>query len=491
MTSSRTASSAIQYLGDLSEPSVFNDGAIGEREAQQEYYIAFAQDEWKVSPSVTLNYGLRYEYYTPLREARDLAVLFDIDRGVLKPSGTTLYKSKTNNFQPRVGRDMEPRGQRPDGPARRVRHLRRPGQTEDQIQPIESDRISTTVAVGAFPVDAALLRANFVNNPDNRSYQPRAYANDYTIPERIYSYSVSVQQELPWKMVATAGYVGSQGRNLFLRSWANKIVGVSTNADPTKNAVVIREFDIVNGSSIERPYAEIDYKTSGGKDSYNALQMSLARRFSDGLTLNSQYTFGRSYGNTAGSNEALTSGNPFDFDYDIGYNRFDVRHTYNISALYSLPFGRGRKFMGGAGGVSEALLGGWDVGAILNGRSGLPIDVQVVRPDVAYVDGLGNVFTSPADGRTAVINTSRRRRIPQRPAAEPRAGCQPVPQGRSAMAQPGGVQRAGAGRVRQPAARIDTRPELPPGRRRVREALRAAGSDQHRSTSRGVQPLQP
>ena len=45
---------------------------------------------------------------------------------------------------------------------------------------------------------------------------------------------------------------------------------------------------------------------------------------------------------------------------------------------------------------------GW---VIRNGRSGLPIDVQVVRPDVAYVDGLGNVFTSPADGRTAVINT--------------------------------------------------------------------------------------
>jgi hypothetical protein len=238
-----------------------------------------------------------------------------------------------------------------------------------------------------------------VNSPNNRSCQPRAYAPDYTIPERVYQYSASVQQELPGGFVATAAYVGSQGRNLFLRSWANRITDVRTNANPAANAVVIREFDIVDGSSTLRPFAEVDFKTSGGRDSYNSMQLSVARRFNSGLTLNSQYTLARSYGNTAGSNEALTAGNPFDFDYDIGYNAFDVRHTYNISALYSLPTGRGRRFLGDASGVAEALLGGWEIGAILNGRSGLPIDVRVVRPDVAYVDASGAVFSTPAAGR--------------------------------------------------------------------------------------------
>jgi hypothetical protein len=135
------------------------------------------------------------------------------------------------------------------------------------------------------------------------------------------------------------------------------------------------------------------------------MQLSLARRFNSGLTLNSQYTLARSYGNTAGSNEALTAGNPFDFDYDIGYNAFDVRHTYNISALYSLPVGRGRTWLGDASGLTQAVLGGWDVGTIVNGRSGLPIDVRVVRPDVVYLDAAGNVFSSPAADRVAVINT--------------------------------------------------------------------------------------
>jgi hypothetical protein len=154
---------------------------------------------------------------------------------------------------------------------------------------------------------------------------------------------------------------------------------------------------------VQNPFAEVDYKRSGGHDSYNAFQMTLSRRFTNGLTLNSQYTFGQSRGNTAGSNEALTAGNIArqidDFDYDDGFNNFDVRHTFNLSAVYSLPWGKELT------GVSKALLGGWNVGTILNARSGLPIPVQITRPDILYVDAAGNFFGNPAAGRTAVINT--------------------------------------------------------------------------------------
>ena len=59
----------MQYLGDVSAPSPFNNGATGDRLAKQEYYIGYGQDEWKIRPNLTLSYGLRYEYYTPLREA--------------------------------------------------------------------------------------------------------------------------------------------------------------------------------------------------------------------------------------------------------------------------------------------------------------------------------------------------------------------------------------------------------------------------------------
>ena len=122
-----------------------------------------------------------------------------------------------------------------------------PGQTEDQIQPIEAERISTTLSSGAVAASIrsirTLIRANFINNPNNRSYQPRAYANDYTLPERVYQYTASVQQELPGAMTATVAYVGSQGRNLFLRSIANRTIGVADQPDGDGDQV--REFDIV------------------------------------------------------------------------------------------------------------------------------------------------------------------------------------------------------------------------------------------------------
>ena len=154
-----------------------------------------------------------------------------------------------------------------------------PGQGEDLIQPIESDRVNTTISTGpllAFPIDRTLLVANFTNNPNNRNYQPRAYASDYAIPEKVYQYTASVQQDLGGGFTTTAAYVGSQGRNLFLRSVANQITQVVTNPNPASAAFVIREFSIVardangNVTGVQNPYAEIDFKTSGGHDDYNA-----------------------------------------------------------------------------------------------------------------------------------------------------------------------------------------------------------------------------
>jgi hypothetical protein len=404
--------STVQYLGDVSAASPFNNGATGQRHIEQEYYVGYLQDEWHLAPKATLNYGVRYDYYSPLREANDLIVKFNIDTGVIDPNTTPLFTSKKNNFQPRVsftyapGRTVFRTG---------IGVFVGPGQTEDQIQPIESDRVSSTLSNATFPVDPALLVGNFTSNPNNRSYQPRAYANEYTIPERIYQYTASVQQDLGGRYTATAAYVGSQGRNLFLRSVANQIVQVVTNPNPANNAVAVREFSIVqrdaagNITGVQNPFAEVDYKTTGGHDNYNAMMLSLARRAPTGVSLNLQYTLGRSRGNTAGSNEALTAANNArelaDFDYDNGYNNFDVRHTFNLSVLYPIPYGRGRAFGANASPVAQALLGGWDVGGILNARSGLPIDLRIVRPDVVYRDGAGNIFANPAVDRVAIINT--------------------------------------------------------------------------------------
>jgi hypothetical protein len=85
---------SVTYFGDLSEPSPFNNGASGTKHIKQEYYVAFAQDEWRVSPRMTLNYGLRYDYYVPLKETDNRIVKFNVQTGNLDPNTTPFYQSK-------------------------------------------------------------------------------------------------------------------------------------------------------------------------------------------------------------------------------------------------------------------------------------------------------------------------------------------------------------------------------------------------------------
>ncbi len=89
----------IQYVDDLSAPSPFNNGATGQRLAKTAFYIGYAQDEWKLRPSFTLNYGLRYEYYSPTPEARNLDVVFDINKGVLLPPDSAMVSVECDQLR--------------------------------------------------------------------------------------------------------------------------------------------------------------------------------------------------------------------------------------------------------------------------------------------------------------------------------------------------------------------------------------------------------
>jgi len=381
--------SQIQVLGDTSAPDPFNGGATGNRFLKQFYLIGYAQDEWKIRPNFTMSYGLRYEYYQPLHEDRNLFVLFNAATGQIMPNTTQWYKSSKANFGPRLAFTWAPEMFKNKTVFRiGAGYFYGPGQTEDQIQPIDSDRASATLTGSgiAYPIIPAQVLAGFTatNHP---GYQPRAYPPDeYTIPEKILSYTASLQQQLPGSAVLTVAYVGSQGRNLFLRSWTNRIIGVN----PATGGAILQ---------YGPQFAQIDYKTSGGTDHYDSLQTTVNRRFAKGLTAGFQWTYGHSIGDTGGSNEAQTTQNPFNFNQDRGNNAFDVRHSANLSVLYALPTKLKNR-------AADFALGGWEVGGILNTRTGLPVDVTLSRPDIiSRVNATGQyVTTFTAGTTTAVIN---------------------------------------------------------------------------------------
>ena len=170
---------------------------------------------------------------------------------------------------------------------------------------------------------------------------------------------------------------------------------------------VVREFSTVSGTTVTNRFAEIDTKTSGGNDHYNGLQVLLNRRFSHGLTLGSQYVWGHSIGNSDGSKDARSSSNNYSFSSEYGDNISDVRHSFNFSLLYELPYGAGKKYGANANAIAKGLLGGWQIGTLFNARTGLPIDIEIARAAVVYRNNTtGVITTSPVLGSGGAILTT-------------------------------------------------------------------------------------
>jgi len=231
-------------------------------------------------------------------------------------------------------------------------------QFEDRIQPIENyierRRVQSTDIPNnglAYPVDPAVYR-NLLSI--------RGYTHDRPDEYNI-QYGASVSRELPGAINLTVGYTGSRGRDMFLRGVANTF----------DNATRVRPFQQVG---------QIDYKTSGcvdglvingnalhgcGRANYDALQISLSRRFRSGLTGGLQYQYSKNKGTTHGSNEAATASNTFDYDTEQGVNATDIPHTFNGSVVYEQPF-------------TGLFAGGWRIGGIVSARSG-PYLKQGVR----------------------------------------------------------------------------------------------------------------
>jgi hypothetical protein len=349
-----------------------------------------------------MNYGLRYDLYTPLHEINNKVLLFDIPTGKLIPNYTgDWYQMSKKNFGPRLAFSWSPEKFK-NATVFRVGggYYYGPGQGEDQVQPAVNDRINRTLTSGpllAYPLNPQDIYSNYNINDPNLQFQPRAYAPGYKIPEQILQYSASIQQQLPSSAVLTVAYVGSQGRNLFLRGITNKITGFTMN--PTTGvATAVREFT--------NQFAEIDVKTSGGTDHYNALQVSLNRRFSRGFTLGSQYAWSHSIGDTNGSNDARTAANNYSFSADYGSNQSDVRQTLNLNALYELPYGSGKKFGSNSGKLAKGILGDWQLGGLFNTRTGLPVEVLITRPDIVYQNNLTGAISSGPVVSNGIVQTT-------------------------------------------------------------------------------------
>ncbi len=332
---------------------------------QQYYLIGYVQDSWRASDRLTLELGLRYDFYSVVKEKNGNAKPFFIEENNFSTDPDNFYDPDKNNFAPRLSAVYRI----DDKTAFRTGFglFYGPGQFEDRIQPIEN------------AIERRRLGASDVpNNGLAYPVPPSQYLNALSIRGYTHSrpdeynmqYGASVSRELPGAVNLTIGYTGSRGKDMFLRGVANTL-------------------DFSTRARQQPSFGQIDYKTSGcvdglvinsqpltgcGRASYDALQVGLSRRFRSGFSGGLQYQYSRNKGTTQGSNEAATSQNTFDYDTEYGTNPQDIPHTFNGSLVYLIP----------GDGIWR---GGWRVGGILNARSGVPINVLITRADNATVNG--------------------------------------------------------------------------------------------------------
>jgi hypothetical protein len=366
---------------------------VTQRYFRSNTYAGFAHDDWKFRPNLTLNLGLRYEYFSPVREKNNV-----LSNLVLGPSGgqeltgarivnglAQLYPPDRNNFAPRVGFAWSP--SRIIGVNTENKLVLRGGFgvfynriplvdfTNVRANPPSEGRyaiccgtgneFSTPFADGqilyalganntpfSYPANSALiLNFNSQGIPTNTTQESKKveiYGAPAKVPTPyVYAYSFDGQYSLPHKLTADVGYQGSASRKLV--------------------RLVNQRFIFPNDPGAFFATG-VFFPTPDANASYNALLATLSRRFSQGLQFTANYKWSKSI-DIVSSDEVGAPTNPtfpLDVRQERGPSDYDVRHSFVASALYELPFLRNRKDALGA------LLGGWQISTIATYHTGFP-----------------------------------------------------------------------------------------------------------------------
>lgn len=363
-----------------------------------DYISWFAQDEWNVSRTLTLNLGVRWETDTPIQDKNNRMNSFDPTAinpvsgtpGVVKFMGvngfrTTPYDTDMNNFGPRFGFAWRPFGSE--------KTVIRGGAGAFFAHPFDAGA-PTSASLG-FESSAA------INSPDNGTTIPFFLRNgvpSYSLtapvlddsfgsvkyganpntavtfyePYRRAGYSMqwnlTIQRQLPGNMMVEGAYLANLSRKLPSSNMSiNQVL-------PEKLTATSRQTD--------RPYAQFSNVTlnlpSLGVSNYHAMMLRAEKRFSSGWNFLTTYTWSKFLNNTNEGGAVIgaeggTYSNYYNRRADYGPSENDIPHRATFSSVYELPFGKGRKFL--ADNPARYILGDWSIGGILNWQAAPPFTV--------------------------------------------------------------------------------------------------------------------
>jgi outer membrane receptor protein involved in Fe transport len=329
------------------------------------YIMPYVQDTFKIRPNLTLNYGLRWEHYTVLKEAFGRQAVVKLSCGGFCPMGTPMYSPYYMDFAPRLGLAWAPGGDAGKTVIRAGFGMYfSPNQMDDFTDGHESTDqrfavSSADVSNLAWPVLPSLLPAPL--------YSPKAWD-----PNRKDGYfenwDFTVERMLPGNFIGQIAYDGSEGHRLFGKLQANVI-------DPLTGLRPIPTF------------GQYGYKNNLGNSNFHSLQVALKRHMANGWLWGTQYMWSHGMADEGfGAGDTTNIENVSCIRCDYSSTDIDIRQSLSINSVYELPVGRGKHFLNNDSAAAK-VLGGWQLSGIMSAMSGRPIDIEIDRSASAMPDG--------------------------------------------------------------------------------------------------------
>ncbi len=349
----------------------------------------YGGDKWQATPKLTLNLGMRWEYYPPATPQfpggfsnYDGATNSLVVAGVGGNPMDLGMKHRYRNFAPRVGlayritqhdviragfgisyQPFEDNTYAYNFPVKQNNAFNSlsgfgpailsDGSAATFAKGFPPPLVATVPSNGIIPVDTPLLKS--------QSYVviPKNYVDPY-----VESWNLTYERALPAQFALDVGYVGNRGVHIPLQYNLNAVVDPSFIGKGSAGQPYFQAYGIK--SNVNMYFSQV-------ASSYNSLQVSLNRHFTSGVTITTSYTFGKALG-FATENGENSSGAAYYVDFRRNYARtdFDHTHIFNQSFVFDLPFGKAHKFF--QTGPLNVILGGWQFSGVWTLMSGSPLN---------------------------------------------------------------------------------------------------------------------
>jgi outer membrane receptor protein involved in Fe transport len=349
-------------LPNSSTKSVFTQGT------PQEFYAefgAFGQDQWRVSPNLTVNLGLRYDVFTSATEKYERQSDFNPATGQIDLAGKNgvsrgILDTRKNDFSPRVGFAYQLTPNTVIRGAYGLFFFNEQGTGSSArlfiAFPFAAEfSVTCSATAPCLRLQDGIPPLNSLQAQPITVYIPR---DDQT--SNVQQWNLTLERQVTPNLVLRGAYVSSKGTHLFIALDENVAV-------PGQGPVPPR-----------RPYPAFSTISSWeprGNSSYNSLQLGAEERLSHGFWFLASYTWSKSLdfgggGNSSDGDPRINIQDPRNLRGDRSLSNFDYRNRFSLGHLYQLPFGRGRRFLNGGGALREQVLGGWQIRGILTLQSG-------------------------------------------------------------------------------------------------------------------------